>query len=262
MSLVFKNVSKTFSESPPAGYPIHALKNIDYEIEDGQFISFIGPSGCGKTTLLRLISGLERPSHGTIMLDGREITSPSPEVGLVFQEYALFSWRTVLRNIEFGLEISGIRKAKRRKAALDYIRNFGLTGFEYRYPKELSGGMQQRVAIARTMIVGPKVLLMDEPFGALDSQTRNSLQEFLLRVWGESKKTIVFVTHNVEEAVFLSDKIVVLSERPGEIRRIFDMDIRCPRPRDRAGEPCNAVKRDILNLLQGETSIAGKAGKN
>jgi NitT/TauT family transport system ATP-binding protein len=253
--LVFCNVSKTFGESCPDGSQVHALKNIDYDIENGRFVSFIGPSGCGKTTLLRLIAGLERPSEGKILLDGREITSPSPDVGLVFQEYALFSWRTVLGNIELGLEISGIGKRDRRKVAMQYVKNFGLTGFEDRYPKELSGGMQQRVAIARAMIVGPKVLLMDEPFGALDSQTRKSLQEYLLDIWETEKRTIIFVTHNIDEAVFLSDKVVVLSRRPGQIKDTFDVRSLCQRPRDLANLRCKEIRGAILNHLNEEREI-------
>jgi NitT/TauT family transport system ATP-binding protein len=253
--LVFSNVSKTFGESCPDGSQVHALKNIDYDIENGRFVSFIGPSGCGKTTLLRLIAGLERPSDGKILLDGREITSPSPDVGLVFQEYALFSWRTVLGNIELGLEISGIGKRDRRKVAMEYVKNFGLTGFEDRYPKELSGGMQQRVAIARAMIVGPKVLLMDEPFGALDSQTRNSLQEYLLGIWERKKRTIVFVTHNIDEAIFLSDKVIVLSRRPGRVKDDFDIKSACQRPRDLTSIPCKEIKSEILGLLNEERDL-------
>ena len=168
----------------------------------------------------------------------------------MFQEYALFSWRTTLKNIEFGLEIKSIKKKERRSAALDYIRAFDLNGFENRYPRELSGGMQQRVAIARTLINNPKVVLMDEPFGSLDSQTRNALQEFLLKIWRKRKETVLFVTHNVDEAVFLSDKIVALSKRPAGILKVFDVP--CPRPRDRTSRECNQIRKEVLGFLENE----------
>jgi NitT/TauT family transport system ATP-binding protein len=254
LSLRLINLSKTFVSSK-TGDEVHALKNITYSIENDQFVSIIGPSGCGKTTLLRIIAGLEEASHGKILLDNKQITKPDRHIGLVFQEYALFSWRTVLENIEFGLEIEGVRRRERRDATLRYVKMFELNGFENKYPKELSGGMQQRVAIARTMIVKPKVLLMDEPFGALDSLTRNSLQKFLLDIWEKTKKTIIFVTHNIDEAVFLSDLIIVLSQRPGEIKSIFDNKLRCPRPRDRTSEMHNLVRREIQNLLEKERAI-------
>jgi NitT/TauT family transport system ATP-binding protein len=176
---------------------------------------------------------------------------------MVFQENGLFPWRTALQNIEFGLEVLKIRKKARRNAAMEYLHAFGLEGFGDKYPRELSGGMKQRVAIARTLIINPKVVLMDEPFCFLDSQTRNSMQKFLLNVWSKKKDTIVFVTHNVDEAVFLSDKILVFSERPARVLRAIDVDL--PRPRDRTSNEANAVRKDVLNLLT-EESINGGRG--
>jgi len=232
------------------GESVHVLENIQHRIENGRFISIIGPSGCGKTTLLRIIAGLEKASAGKVFLDGKELVQGTEEVGLVFQEYALFPWRTTLGNIEMGPEIKGVEKEIRRSKAMEYIKTFNLSGFENRYPRELSGGMKQRVAIARTLIMNPRVVLMDEPFGSLDSQTRNGLQEFLLGIWEKRRDTIVFVTHNVDEAVFLSDEIVVLSKRPARIAKVFEVGIL--RPRDRTGQECNEIRREVLKVLSGE----------
>ena len=249
MSLDLLELSKTFP-GKGLGESVHVLDNLQHRIENGRFISIIGPSGCGKTTLLRIIAGLEKASEGEVLLDGKGMVQGLEEVGMVFQEYALFPWRTTLQNIEMGLEIRGIDKEKRRFTAKEYIRTFDLSGFENRYPKELSGGMKQRVAIARTLIMNPGVVLMDEPFGSLDSQTRNALQEFLLRIWEKRADTILFVTHNVDEAVFLSDEIVVLSRRPARIIKILEVEY--PRPRDRTSEECNKIRRDVLKILEEE----------
>ncbi len=223
------------------------FKDIDLCVNKGQFFSIIGPSGCGKTTLLRIIAGLEQASEGKIFLDGQEITGTDRRLGLVFQEFALFPWRTAVQNIEMGPEIAGIPKKERTHAAMEYIRAFGLEGFENKYPRELSGGMKQRVAIARTLITNPEVVLMDEPFGALDSQTRNALQEFLLRISLRRNDTVLFVTHNVDEAVYLSDRIMIQSERPSKILKFFDIDL--PKPRDRTSRESNQVRKEILDLL-------------
>lgn len=249
MGLDFLDLTKTF---PGRGLEesVHVLDRIQYRIENGQFVSIIGPSGCGKTTLLRIIAGLEKSSSGRVLLEGRELTQGSEEVGLVFQEYALFPWRTTLQNIEMGLEIKGVDREKRRSTAMEYIKTFDLNGFEHRYPRELSGGMKQRVAIARTLIMNPRVVLMDEPFGSLDSQTRNGLQEFLLAIWERRRDTILFVTHNVDEAVFLSDQIVVLSKRPARIVKTFE--VRLKKPRDRTGQECNEIRRKVLKVLSGD----------
>jgi NitT/TauT family transport system ATP-binding protein len=249
LSLELLELSKTFP-GKGSGESVHVLENLRHRVENGRFISIIGPSGCGKTTLLRIIAGLEKASAGKVLLDGRELVQGSEEIGLVFQEYALFPWRTTLQNIEMGPEIKGVDKEKRRSTAMEYIKMFNLSGFENRYPRELSGGMKQRVAIARTLIMNPRVVLMDEPFGSLDSQTRNALQEFLLRIWEKRGDTIVFVTHNVDEAVFLSDQIVVLSKRPARIAKIFEVEV--PRPRDRTSWECNEIRRKILYVLSEE----------
>jgi NitT/TauT family transport system ATP-binding protein len=242
-------LSKTFPGKGP-GENIHVLDKIQHRIENGRFVSIIGPSGCGKTTLLRIIASLEKASAGNVLLDGKELIQGSEEIGMVFQEYALFPWRTTLQNIEMGLEIRGVSKDTRRSTAMEYIKTFDLSGFENHYPRELSGGMKQRVAIARTLVMNPRVVLMDEPFGSLDSQTRNAMQEFLLRIWQKRTDTILFVTHNVDEAVFLSDEIVVFSKRPARIIKILKIEY--PRPRDRTSEECNNTRRDVLRVLEEE----------
>jgi len=250
LSLDFLDLSKTF---PRRGVEedVHVLDEISYRIENGCFVSIVGPSGCGKTTLLRIIAGLEKSSAGKVLLDGRDLVQGSEAIGLVFQEYALFPWRTTLQNIEMGPEIKGVDREKRRSTAMEYIKMFNLSGFEHRYPRELSGGMKQRVAIARTLIMNPRVVLMDEPFGSLDSQTRNGLQEFLLGIWERRKDTILFVTHNVDEAVFLSDQIIVLSKRPARVVKTFEIELQ--RPRDRTGQECNEIRREVLRVLSEET---------
>ena len=246
MCLELKGICKSFGNERP-DTTISVLEDINYRIEEGTFLSIIGPSGCGKTTLLRIIAGLESASRGEVLLGGEKIDYGKDLVGLVFQQYALFPWRTALENIQMGLEIMGVNKKERAAAALEYVKNFGLSGFENRYPGQLSGGMQQRVAIARTLVMKPRLVLMDEPFGSLDSQTRNELQEFLLGVWQKRGETIVFVTHNVDEAVFLSDEIAVLSQRPAKIIKLYKIDY--PKPRDRTSPECNAIRRSILHDL-------------
>jgi NitT/TauT family transport system ATP-binding protein len=240
-------LSKFFPGKKP-GEEIPVLADINGEFEAGRFVSIIGASGCGKTTLLRIVAGLERPSQGQVWLNGRAIQGVSNQIGMVFQEYALFPWRTALQNIEMGLEIRGIRPEERRRQALEYIRHFGLEGFENHFPHQLSGGMQQRVAIARTLILQPDLVLMDEPFASLDSQTRNDLQEFLLEIRPRRGETIIFVTHNVEEAIFLSDQILVLSRRPATIELLLNVET--ARPRDRTDPEFNTLRRTILQVLQ------------
>ncbi|MCG6879589.1 MAG: ABC transporter ATP-binding protein [Deltaproteobacteria bacterium] len=250
MGLEIIGLCKSFKDQETSGI-IQVLNDIHYHVHDGRFVSIVGPSGCGKTTLLRVIAGLEEPSSGNLLLDGRGISYHADRIGLVFQEYALFPWRTTLENVELGLEIMEVPKKERRAAAMDYIRSFGLKDFENRYPHELSGGMQQRVAIARTLITDPRVVLMDEPFGSLDSQTRNNLQSFLLALWQKQKVTVIFVTHNVDEAVFLSDEVLVFSKRPAKlISRFF---ITAPRPRERTSTECNRMRKMILDTLETET---------
>lgn len=223
------------------------FNGLDFGLSKGQFLSILGPSGCGKTTLLKIVAGLEDATAGKVIIDGTPIKGRHRKVGMVFQEYALLPWRTTLENIEMGLEIKKVPKAQRRETAMAYIRSFGLSGFENHYPGDLSGGMQQRVAIARTLITNPEIVLMDEPFGALDSQTRNDLQNFLTRVWAERKDTILFITHNVDEAVYLSDRIMVLTKRPARVCAIIDVDI--PRPRNRTGREENRIRRQIHDII-------------
>ncbi|WP_135611249.1 ABC transporter ATP-binding protein [Methanococcoides sp. AM1] len=227
-----------------------ALDNINLEIKDKEFICFIGPSGCGKTTLLRSIAGLEMPDSGEITLDGERITVPDSKRGMVFQEYSLFPWNTVIQNITFGPQMQGMSKGESLERAEKYLKLVGLEQFRNSYPYELSGGMRQRVAIARALANEPKVLLMDEPFGALDAQTRNTLQNELLDVWAKNQITIVFVTHSVDEAVFLADKIVVMTARPGKIKKVINVEL--PRPRDRTSSEANELRHSLLRMLAEE----------
>ncbi|AKB84381.1 ABC transporter ATP-binding protein [Methanococcoides methylutens] len=227
-----------------------ALDNVSLEIKDKEFVCFIGPSGCGKTTLLRTIAGLEFPDSGEITLDGEKITVPDSKRGMVFQEYSLFPWRTVIQNITFGLQMKGLSKSESLEKGEKYLKLVGLEQFRNSYPYELSGGMRQRVAIARALANEPKVLLMDEPFGALDAQTRNTLQNELLDVWAKDQITIIFVTHSVDEAVFLADKIVVMTARPGKIKKVMNVEL--PRPRDRTSSEANELRHKLLRMLAEE----------
>jgi NitT/TauT family transport system ATP-binding protein len=245
--LQIKGVYKHFFAD---GKEMEALRDINLTIEENQFVCFIGPSGCGKTTLLRIVAGLEAPTSGAATIDGEPIVGPSPERGMVFQEYSLFPWRTILDNTVFGLELKGIDKAKREERGRQYLKMVGLEGFEKRYPHELSGGMKQRVAIARALVNDPKALLMDEPFGALDAQTRNTMQSELLRIWEEEKKTVLFVTHSVDEAIYLADAIVIMSARPGRIKDIIQIPL--PRPRTRTSTEVNQIRDRILCDLRTE----------
>ena len=214
------SVGKTYQEDTPE--PILAIDRIDLDIERNQFITIVGPSGCGKSTLLHMMGGFIPTSSGEIRLDGKQVESPGPERGIVFQHFALFPWKTVLGNVEYGLVEQGVAKAERREIAQHFIDMVKLTGFENQYPNRLSGGMQQRVALARMLACDPDILLMDEPFGALDAQTRTIMQEELLDIWRRYTKTVVFITHDVREAVFLSEKVVVMTARPGRIKRVIE----------------------------------------
>jgi NitT/TauT family transport system ATP-binding protein len=245
--LEIKNVCKLFQVN---GQVMEALRDINLSIRDHEFVCFIGPSGCGKTTLLRIIAGLEDPSSGSVYLDGDLIKGPGPERGMVFQEYSLFPWRTVIDNIAFGLELKGVHKKERLERSNQYLNMVGLERFSERYPHELSGGMKQRVAIARALVNDPKALLMDEPFGALDAQTRNIMQSELLRIWVEERNTVVFVTHSVDEAIYLADRIVIMSARPGRIKDVIAIDI--ARPRIRTSPEVNSIRDRILADLKSE----------
>ncbi len=244
--LVVDDVSKTFQLSRERKELV-ALRNISFTVEDAQFYSVVGHSGCGKTTLLNIIAGHERPTSGSLTIDGKPIVNPDWTKTIVFQEYALFPWYTVYRNITFGLEMKRLPKAAIRETTERYIDLVGLRGFEHRFPGELSGGMRQRVSIARSLAVQPLVLLMDEPLAALDAQTRMFMQDELLRIWERDRKTVVMVTHSIEEAVKLSDVVVVLSPRPGRVKSIIPVDI--PRPRRENDQRFLDIKEQIRELI-------------
>jgi NitT/TauT family transport system ATP-binding protein len=218
------------------GGSVHALKDINLDFERGALTSLLGPSGCGKTTLLKIIAGLLEPTEGEVRVNGRPVTGPGPERAFVFQDFALMPWATVLRNAAFGLEQQGIARAEREERARHYVDEVGLSGFEDKYPHELSGGMRQRVGLARALAVDADVLLMDEPFSAVDEQTRRKFQEDLIRLREIENKTFILVTHSIEEAVYLSDRIVLLSPRPGRVAQVLDPDI------NREGDP-DAIRR-------------------
>lgn len=227
MALIeFEDVSKWFTE---AGVTVHAVENFNLSINEGEFVCIVGASGCGKSTLLNMVAGFIKPSSGRILLEGEPITKIDPRCGMIFQNYALFPWKTVLGNVEFGLKMKKMPKKQRRELAREYIQMVGLTGFENHYPSELSGGMCQRVTIARALANDPKILLMDEPFAALDAMTRQVMQEELLRIVHDRNKTTLFITHSIDEALILADRIVIMSARPGRVKQ--DLVIDLPRPR-------------------------------
>jgi len=247
MGFILENVNKRFIDN---GKDLEILKDINLTINDGEFLSVVGPSGCGKTTILRMIAGLDFPTSGTITENNIPVTGPNTNRGFVFQQYSLFPWRNVLDNVAFGLEIKGLESEQCYKRARKYIEMVGLYQFEGSYPNQLSGGMKQRVAIARALVNDPNALLMDEPFAALDVLSRHKLQEEVVRIWEEEHKTIVFVTHNVDEAVFMADRVVVLSERPGEIIKTFNIELE--RIRDRTDPEFLELKREITSLLEND----------
>ncbi|MDR7417033.1 MAG: ABC transporter ATP-binding protein [Armatimonadota bacterium] len=226
--LVIRNLTKVYYD-PYMGQHVVAVEDISLTIGPGEFVAILGPSGCGKTTLLNMVAGFIPPTRGEILLNGRRITGPGPDRGVVFQSFALFPWKTVLENVAFGLKMRGLPRAERERIAREYIALVGLEGFEHRYPHELSGGMQQRVGVARVLANDPELMLMDEPFASVDAQTRMSLQEELARIWELRHPTILFVTHDVEEAVFLANRVVILTHRPGRVRTILEVPL--PRPR-------------------------------
>jgi NitT/TauT family transport system ATP-binding protein len=228
--LEITNLDKTYGFDGDPTNQVKALENINLEVRQNEFLSIVGPTGCGKSTLLEIIAGLRPATSGAIYVKGELADKPLPAIGVVFQEESVFPWRTTMANVEFGLEMRGENKQERRRRCQEAIKLVGLSGFEQKYPSELSGGMRQRTAIARTLVMNPEIMLMDEPFGALDEQTRMILGEELLRIWEEIGQTIVFITHSINEAVQLSDRVVVMTARPGRIKAIFDIDL--GRPRD------------------------------
>ena len=231
-----------------------ALDGIDLAVADDEFLTVLGPSGCGKTTLLNIVASFESASGGEVLLDGEPVRKPGPDRGVVFQEYALFPWLTVQQNIEFGLRERRMPRLERRERVRRQIASVGLSGFEQRYPQELSGGMRQRVALARLLINNPKILLMDEPFAALDAQTRSMMQQELLGVWSAERRTVIFITHNIEEAVLLGDRVVVMTARPGRIKEIVAIEL--ARPRDVTSTEFNEIRRRVTVLLEVEVQAA------
>jgi ABC-type nitrate/sulfonate/bicarbonate transport system ATPase subunit len=251
LKISLRGVSRTFVNSQ--GQKIEALRDINFEVEDayspegrdvGELRVLLGPSGCGKSTILRLIAGLDRPDTGAVLVSGKPVTGPGPDRGMVFQKYTSFPWLTVAGNIEYGLRIQGTPKAEREQTVARLVEDVGLSGFEKSYPDTLSGGMQQRLAIARTVAVRPRVVLMDEPFGALDAQTRTAMQALLLKIWDETASTVLFVTHDVEEGIYVGDRLFILSPRPGTI--VEDVPIPFGRPRD----PGIKQSREFQELVQ------------
>lgn len=259
--IVARNIRRVFKikrKPNEAATEFEAIKQLDITVKQGEFLAIVGPSGCGKSTFLDMIAGLAQPSSGEIYMDGKLITGPALDRGIVMQGYALFPWRTVRKNVEFGLEIKKVPSKDRKEISQQYIELVGLKNFEDRYPHELSGGMKQRVAIARALAYDPEVLLMDEPFAAIDAQTREVLQEELLHIWEKTKKTIIFVTHAIDEAVFLADRVAIMTANPGTIKDIVTINL--PRPRDgiRSSADFGWVRHKIWELLQTEHFTAGK----
>lgn len=245
--IVVNGVNKIFSSGE---HDVIALQDINLEIPNGQFVCLLGPSGCGKSTLLNAIAGFSPPTSGTITADRKAVSGPGPDRGMVFQEYALFPWMTVEKNIAFGLEIKGMAKGEIAQRVDALLHKLGLSDFRSRFPKDLSGGMRQRVAIARVLALDSPILLMDEPFGALDALTRRTLQDELLRIWAELGKTVIFVTHSIEEAIYLADRIIVMTYRPGTVKRDILVDL--PRLRDPSSSDFNALKRELGALVMHE----------
>ena len=247
IKIAINNVTKFFGENANR---VVALEDFSLNILNNKFTTVVGPSGCGKSTLLYLLGGFEKPSDGEILMDGNPIAGPGPDRGFVFQDFALFPWKTVVGNVMFGLLHNGYKKKEAKEIAMDYIRLVNLNGFEHAYPHTLSGGMKQRVGLARALAYRPEVLLMDEPFGSLDAQNRKNMQRELVKIWEKLKKTVIFVTHSVIEAAYLSDIIVVMTARPGKVKGVIETNI--PRPRDYTGDDYLAVRKEVLDLLEEE----------
>lgn len=250
MAIEIKNINKSF-HGRGLDHDIKVLDDVNLNIGDGEFVCLLGPSGCGKTTLLRLIAGLDQPTSGEVIADGEVVKKPSGDMAVIFQQYSLFPWLTVLENVMFGLNLKKDRtKEENLKAAERYLESVGLIDFKDSYPHELSGGMKQRVAIIRSLLNHSPILLMDEPFSALDMQNRHMLQEQLIGVWKRFKNTIVFVTHDVDEAIYLADKIVIMDKNPGKIKEVFDVDM--PRLRKRESEEFIKIQEEVLDKLNVE----------
>jgi NitT/TauT family transport system ATP-binding protein len=250
-AIELRNIVKTFSD-PKRGRELLTLDHIDLDIEANDFVCLLGPSGCGKSTLLNIVAGFEHPTSGVARVDGRIIDRPGSDRGVVFQQPTLMPWLTVIDNVAFHLRLKGVPKHERRARAREFIELVGLTGFEHHHPSELSGGMNQRVGIARALLMNPRVILMDEPFAALDAQTKLEMQEELVAIWQRHRCTIIFVTHSVDEALVLGNKIVIMTRRPGRIRDCVDFDM--PRPRDITSPAFNDTKRHVLRLIREEST--------
>jgi NitT/TauT family transport system ATP-binding protein len=262
--ITFKQVSKVFKvrqKGRVTGFT--ALSEIDLSIGAGEFVALVGPSGCGKSTLLDLLGGLVKPTSGRILIDGTDVIGPGLDRGIVFQQYALLPWRSAQGNVEFGLEAKRVPRRERAQQARYYLDLVGLSGFETRYPHELSGGMKQRVAIARSLAFDPEVLLMDEPFAALDAQTRESLQDELLRIWRQTGKTVVFITHGIDEAVYLGQRVAVMTSRPGRIKKIVDVDLGSRASGDdlRSSPEFVRHRHEVWDLLHDEVAKAQQEEK-
>ncbi|CAN5517569.1 ABC transporter ATP-binding protein [soil metagenome] len=257
--LVIENVSRIFP-AVRGGMPTRALEPTSLSVADNDFVTILGPSGCGKSTLLRMIAGLDTPTTGTLMLDGKPITGPGADRGMVFQSYTLFPWLTVSENIAFGLRERGVAPRERAAIAGEWLEKVGLTSFAHHFPKQLSGGMQQRTAIARALANDPKILLLDEPFGALDNQTRGLMQELLLGIWERERKTVIFVTHDIEEAVFLASRVVVMTARPGRIKADVAVDLPHPRLYTLKTSPeFSVLKARLTEEIRVEAVLAAEA---
>ncbi len=247
-----RHLSKVFYDLAE-GREVVALADFDLAIPNGEFLTILGPSGCGKSTLLNIVAGFEPPTSGEALLDGQTIRGPGFDRGVVFQEYALFPWLTVQQNVEYGLREQGLPRAEVARRSAHYLRLAGLEGAERRYPHELSGGMKQRVALIRVLANDPKILLMDEPFAAVDAQTRTLLQRELHRLWEETHKTVLFVTHSVDEALYLGDRVVVMTARPGRTKAVLTVEL--PRPRDPTSDAFNAYRREATRLIEEEVQF-------
>ena len=257
VKLKVSNLQKIFPAANKNGKELTALKDINLEVKESEFVVMVGPSGCGKSTLINIIGGLEEATEGEVLIEGKPVTAPGADRGMVFQGYSLFPWLTVQKNVEFGLKMKKVAKAERERIAKEYIQLVGLSGFENALPKQLSGGMKQRVAIARTLANSPEILLMDEPFGALDAQSRMVMQELLAKISRETKNHILFITHDIDEAILLADRIYVMSRRPGTIREILEVQMSGERSHEMLVTPeFLQMKRKIMDMLWQESQDA------
>jgi ABC-type nitrate/sulfonate/bicarbonate transport system ATPase subunit len=260
--LLIDGVTRTFLPNRTGGEPTRALEPISLRVADNDFITILGPSGCGKSTLLRIVAGLDRATSGQVLLDGEAVIGPGADRGMVFQSYTLFPWLTIADNIAFGLRERGVAEPRRRSIAHEWCARVNLDGFEHHYPRQLSGGMQQRTAIARVLANDPKIMLLDEPFGALDNQTRGLMQEMLLGIWERERKTVLFVTHDIEESIFLASRVVVMSARPGRIKADVAIDLPYPRQYTLKTSPeFSQLKARLTEEIRAEAVLAAQRAR-